>query len=64
MSAHVHFCTAEDMHPYNCFGPGKCSHCDRTVSATHDPRLCALCDPEYDFQPNEHRPASSRSVKP
>lgn len=47
-------CTTEDFHPYECDGPLKCVHCDRNKTATHDPATCALCDPEYDFQPNPH----------
>lgn len=46
---------AENFHPYECDGPGKCVHCDRFASDRHDPATCALCDPEYDMQPNEHR---------
>jgi len=39
----VFFCTAEDMHPYNCDGEGKCIHCDRRRTEDHDPDKCALC---------------------
>ncbi len=43
--------TAENFHPYECDGPGKCIHHDRRKTAQHDPATCALCDPEYDFGP-------------
>ena len=41
----IHLCTASDLHPYECDGPGRCVHCDHTITETHDPELCALCDP-------------------
>ena len=44
--------TSENFHPYECDGPGKCAHCDRLLTDNHDPSTCALCDPEYDLQPN------------
>jgi hypothetical protein len=37
---------SSNFHPYECDGPGKCIHCDRTVSTTHEPATCALCQPE------------------
>ena len=37
-------CTAEDMHPYNCDGEGKCIHCDKRPTIDHDPNECALCN--------------------
>lgn len=40
--------TPEDMHPYECDHEGHCIHCDRTVTASHDPDTCALCHPELD----------------
>jgi hypothetical protein len=42
---------AENFHPFECNGAGKCVHCDRRRTADHDPATCALCDPEYDFVP-------------
>ena len=36
-------CTADDMHPYACDGPGKCIHCDRRQVKGHVPSLCVLC---------------------
>lgn len=36
--------TASNFHPYECDGPGRCIHCDRTVTDGHDPATCALCD--------------------
>ena len=50
-----------NFHPYECDGPGKCVHCDRAFTDAHDPATCALCDPEYDGSPNEHRPAPSEA---
>lgn len=47
----VHVCTSESMHPFECDGAGKCKHCDRRLTESHDPRTCALCDPEYDMGP-------------
>ncbi len=41
---------ASNFHPYEC--GGGCVHCERTVSDSHDPATCELCDPEYDFAPN------------
>lgn len=51
----VHICHASDMHPYNCDGQfgGACEHCERKKTDDHDPATCALCDPEYDFMPND-----------
>jgi ferredoxin len=40
----IHFCTADDMHPYNCYGQGKCIHCDKAVQEDHDPNSCPLCN--------------------
>jgi hypothetical protein len=37
---------SSNFHPYECDGPGNCIHCDRLVSATHEPATCALCQPE------------------
>lgn len=47
---------ASNFHPYECDGPGKCVHCDRSRSDRHDPSTCALCDPAYDMQPNRYWP--------
>jgi hypothetical protein len=52
----VFYDTAENFHPYECNGPGKCDHCDRDENDRHDPSQCALCDPDYDMQPNPHWP--------
>ena len=43
--------TRENFHPYEC-GFKNCCHCDRRDDETHDPGVCALCDPEYDMMPN------------
>lgn len=40
----VIFCSAENMHPYNCFGAGKCIHCDRKSTPRHRIKKCALCN--------------------
>ena len=53
----VFYETHENFHPMECNGRGKCRHCDRRVTEDHDPSTCALCDPEYDYAPNEHWPA-------
>jgi len=47
--------TADDMHPYNCNTPygGSCIHCERKQTENHDPSICALCDPEYDYKENK-----------
>lgn len=37
-----------NLHPYECDGPCACIHCDRTVTDSHDPAVCALCDEEDD----------------
>lgn len=55
-----HFDTPDNLHPYECDGPGRCRHCDRRIVEgslryQHHPADCALCDPEYDGMPNEHR---------
>ena len=55
MSSAAHYDTAENFHPYECDGPGKCRHCDRRQVDAHDPATCALCDPAYDFMPNPAR---------
>lgn len=47
-----HLDHASNFHPYECDGPGKCAHCDRLDVPSHDPGVCALCDPEYDLEPN------------
>lgn len=55
----------ENLHPYECDGPGYCVHCDRayeksitsetgTALRDHDPATCPLCDPAYDNMPNPH----------
>lgn len=49
----VRVCTSEDMHPYECYD-APCRHCERRDDATHDPGVCALCDPEYDYRPNPY----------
>ena len=51
--------TPENLHPYECNGPGQCMHCDRRFDEDihmreHDPATCSLCDPDYDGQPNPH----------
>lgn len=51
----IDICFSEDMHPYNCGGAGKCRHCDREKDDEHNPEKCALCDPDYDGNPNEYR---------
>jgi hypothetical protein len=38
--------TAENFHPYECDGPGKCVHCDRADHEDHDPGDCELCWPD------------------
>jgi len=41
-------CSPDDFHPYECNGRLRCVHCDlRDDPPAHDPRVCALCDPEY-----------------
>jgi hypothetical protein len=50
----VFYDTAENFHPFECDGKGKCRHCDRRKDSGHDPATCALCDPDYDMQPNPH----------
>jgi hypothetical protein len=47
-------CGSSSFHPYECDGPGKCPHCDRTQREGHDPSVCALCDPGYDMAPNPY----------
>lgn len=59
MSGTLFIDTSSNFHPYECDGPGKCIHCDRGKTDTHDPATCALCDPEYDMQPNPHRVSRS-----
>jgi hypothetical protein len=56
---------SSNFHPYECDGPGACLHCDRmqrtslmTGDVLHDPATCALCDPEYDGQPNVYQEAN------
>ena len=44
----VHTDSPDDLHPFECDGPGKCIHHDRKVTETHDPAKCPLCDPDYD----------------
>jgi hypothetical protein len=39
----VHVCRTEDMHPYECDGPGKCVHCDRKTTEHHKVTRCAFC---------------------
>lgn len=46
---------ADNLHPYECNGRDECVHCDRRHTDDHDPATCALCDPEYDWQPNPYR---------
>jgi ferredoxin len=53
-------CTGADMHPYACDGPGKCIHCDRTVTLRSEvPRrldsVRALKDADWEV---EHDPAT------
>jgi len=40
----TYVCRNEDLHPYECDGPGACMHCDRLDAEDHDPRDCELCD--------------------
>jgi len=35
--------TSENFHPYECDGAGKCVHCDKKKTETHNPETCALC---------------------
>ena len=35
--------TAENFHPWECDGQGRCRHCDRKKDDTHDPDTCAFC---------------------
>lgn len=45
----VKLTTPDDLHPYQCLGPGKCIHCDKKAQGPdHDPKTCNLCnfDPE------------------
>lgn len=65
----VFFDPSSNLHPYECGGMGKCEHCDRRIIEhtfgertthltghyAHHPAECALCDPDYDEQPNQHR---------
>lgn len=37
-------CSVEDLHPYECGGPGACIHCDRRVVGDHRPDQCELCE--------------------
>ena len=37
-------CAPDDLHTYDCGGKGKCIHCDRVNSESHDPLRCRLCD--------------------
>lgn len=46
--------TTSNFHPFECNGVGKCIHCDRQTTDNHHPDVCALCDPEYDMQPNPY----------
>lgn len=61
----IFVCTSEDFHPYECDGymrgVGACKHCDRRVTADHDPATCPLCDPEYDHAPNRYRAPEASS---
>jgi len=50
-----YFDGSENLHPYECWGKGRCRHCDRRRTDKHDPATCELCDPEYDYQPNPYR---------
>lgn len=43
MTYKINICTTEDFHPYECDGPGECSHCDKKKFEGHDPEKCALC---------------------
>jgi ferredoxin len=38
------FDTSSNFHPYECDGRGSCIHCDLTVTETHQPKTCALCN--------------------
>jgi len=39
----AYLCFADDMHPYNCLGKGKCIHCDKKTTQYHNPLKCVLC---------------------
>lgn len=53
---------SSNFHPYECDrAKGGCPHCLRAVTERHDPATCALCDPEYDMEPNPHRPKEEES---
>jgi hypothetical protein len=34
---------SDNLHPYECLGPGDCIHCDKKRTENHDPERCALC---------------------
>lgn len=42
-------CGADSMHPYNCFGPGRCIHCDRISTSEHRVGKCAFCLDDLQF---------------
>lgn len=46
MFSAVFFDTADNFHPFECNGPGKCVHCDAQTTDKHDPNNCALCGTE------------------
>ncbi len=34
---------SENLHPFECNGPGNCIHCDRIKTKNHHPMICNLC---------------------
>lgn len=49
----IHICAPQDMHPYECPGPGKCMHCDRRRLETHTPSTCWLCHETLQRHPKD-----------
>jgi hypothetical protein len=47
---------AENFHPFECDGKGKCRHCDRRKTEDHDPATCALCTPQEDPEAARYEP--------
>jgi hypothetical protein len=43
---------SDNLHPYECLGPGDCIHCDKKKTEGHDPEKCALCIGE-ELEPGE-----------
>lgn len=40
----LHIRTADDMHPYDCYGLSKRIHCDKKKFKGHNPKTRALCE--------------------